>query len=340
VTKVRVPLWDNTRFIAIVLVVLGHSLTKMVPYTESAYALYVTIYLFHIPLFVFLSGYFSKADAPTTERLRAVVVDLVLPYLLLECVWSAIQSIQAGAIVFNPLRPSWTLWFLISLASWRILLPYIALLPFPLAVTLAISVLSGYWGVDQTLSLARTLAFLPFFVLGWRARSWDLEQRWLALAPRVVGAIRSAAALVLVGVFAAVWLGQGTLRALGVRELLTADASYAEAGFDYWWAGGLRAGLFVVALVMLTALLVLTPRGKTWFSAWGSATLVVYVLHSFVLAPLRASDLLSGAVPLWHVGLVVVGALALTMILSTRVVGVLVAPVLKPDWLLPPPSRS
>jgi fucose 4-O-acetylase-like acetyltransferase len=96
----------------------------------------------------------------------------------------------------------------------------------------------------------------------------------------------------------------------------------------------------VVALVMLTALLVLTPRGKTWFSAWGSATLVVYVLHSFVLAPLRASDLLSGAVPLWHVGLVVVGALALTMILSTRVVGVLVAPVLKPDWLLPPPSRS
>ena len=37
-----------------------------------------------------------------------LVVDLVLPYLLLETVWSAIHSIQAGAIVLNPastLRP-------------------------------------------------------------------------------------------------------------------------------------------------------------------------------------------------------------------------------------------
>lgn len=334
------PLWDNARFIAIVLVVVGHSLTKMVPETPSAYALYVTIYLFHIPLFVFLSGYFSSADAPTASRVRSVVVDLVLPYLLLEIIWSAIHSIQAGAVLFNPLRPSWTLWFLISLAAWRTLLPYIVQVPFPVLVSVVIAVLSGYWSVDQTLSLSRTLAFLPFFVLGWRARSWNLEQWWGGRSDRFVVGMRVGAVAVLGGVLAFVWSEQGWLRDLGVRQLLTADKGYAEAGFDYWWAGGLRVGLFLVALVMLVALLVVTPRETTWFSAWGSQTLVVYVTHSFVLAPLRSTELLSGGVPLWHVGLVVVGAVALTMVLSTRFAGALVAPLVKPTWLLGSRPRS
>ena len=88
----RIPLWDNARFLAITLVVLGHALTKTTAATESAYVLYTVIYLFHIPLFVFLSGYFSSADAPTLKRLQSVLVDLLLPYLIFESIWSIIQS--------------------------------------------------------------------------------------------------------------------------------------------------------------------------------------------------------------------------------------------------------
>ena len=100
VSATRIPLWDNARFLAITLVVLGHALTKTTAATDSAYVLYTVIYLFHIPLFVFLSGYFSSADAPTLKRLQSVLVDLLIPYLIFESIWSIIQSVNAGEFLF------------------------------------------------------------------------------------------------------------------------------------------------------------------------------------------------------------------------------------------------
>jgi fucose 4-O-acetylase-like acetyltransferase len=86
VSSTRIPLWDNARFLAISLVVLGLALTKTTAATESAYVLSTVIYLFHIPLFVFLSGYFSSTDAPILKRLQSVLVDLLLPYLIFESI--------------------------------------------------------------------------------------------------------------------------------------------------------------------------------------------------------------------------------------------------------------
>ena len=62
--KQRVPYWDNARWIAIVLVVVGHAILKLIGESDPAYELYLFIYAFHVPLFVAVSGYFAKA-APT-----------------------------------------------------------------------------------------------------------------------------------------------------------------------------------------------------------------------------------------------------------------------------------
>ena len=336
VTTQRVALWDNARFLAIILVVVGHGLTKMVGENPEAFVVYVTIYLFHIPLFVFLSGYFQRADAPTPERIRGVLVDLVIPYLLLEIIWSTIHSIQAGQVLFNPLRPSWTLWFLISLATWRIALPYLVALPAPLTLSILIALGSGYWGVDQTLSLSRTLAFLPFFVLGWRVRQTSLPERWLGLSSRPVAALRVLATSVVVGVIVVVAVMEPWLRAIGLRSWLTADKAYAEVGLDQWWAGGVRAGLFVVAGVMVLSFLALVPRRSLWFTVLGSGTMTVYLLHSFVLAPLRETGVLAGEVSGWFVALVIIGGIALSAVLAHPITTRVFAPLIRPTWALPP----
>ena len=335
VSTTRIPLWDNARFLAITLVVLGHALTKTTAATDSAYVLYTVIYLFHIPLFVFLSGYFSSADAPTLKRLQSVLVDLLLPYLIFESVWSIIQSVNAGEFLFNPLRASWTLWFLLSLAAWRILLPYIALIPFPLVVSTAIAVLSGYWSVDQTLSLSRTLAFLPFFVLGWQARNWGVGEWWLSRSESTTLWTRVGSAVTFAAIVTAVALNLEWLRAVGFRKLLTADMSYVDAGFEQWFSGAGRFGVFVLATLMIAAFVVLTPRRSTWFTTLGGATMTVYLLHSFVLAPLRQTDLLSGAISWWHLLLVVLGSIGLTIFLAQPFVARLFAPLTRPSWILP-----
>lgn len=326
--------WDNARFLAITLVVIGHALTKMVGQSDTAFVLYLAIYLFHIPLFVLLAGFFASAEAPTGKRIQSIVTDLVLPYLIFEMIWSVIQSIQGGEFLFNPLRPSWTLWFLLSLIAWRILLPYLAQLPAPLVIAIVVSVWSGYWAVDQTLSLSRTLGFVPFFVLGWMLRQGDIASWWMALPTRVVTGIRLVAGALFMGLIVTLTLAEEWLRSVNLRLLLTFDQGYAEAGFDQWWIGGVRLALMVVAFVLSLAFLALAPRQQTWFTAYGQTTMTVYLLHTFVLAPLRGSGILAGDQPPWFVGLAVVGAIALTILLAHPSLTRLMTPLIRPTWAL------
>ena len=83
--------WDILRGILILLVVVGHSVQDLqlrTSYDSSLYAtIYNAIYLFHMPLFVFVSGYFSYSMTKRTfnETMKIKVKRLVIPWL----VWSS-----------------------------------------------------------------------------------------------------------------------------------------------------------------------------------------------------------------------------------------------------------
>jgi hypothetical protein len=48
----RVPLWDNARWLAIALVVVGHGILPLIAESDAAYSVYLFIYSFHVPVFV------------------------------------------------------------------------------------------------------------------------------------------------------------------------------------------------------------------------------------------------------------------------------------------------
>ena len=54
----REPIFDTLRFIGIFLVVFGHIIESYD--FKWADIVYKCIYLFHMPLLIFISGYFSK----------------------------------------------------------------------------------------------------------------------------------------------------------------------------------------------------------------------------------------------------------------------------------------
>lgn len=342
----RVAYWDNVRFIAIALVVIGHSIQRLTADSDAAMSLYLIIYSFHMPLFAIASGWFSKASPPDAANLRRLITAIVVPYLIFETIWTAVRWIVEGGASLNPTTASWTLWFLLALAIFRLVLPYLAQLREPVlwAVVLTAGIGVGYWpNVDDTFSLARALGLLPFFVLGWRAREWGLGELWLGghrLSARIDGAprtvLRVAALSLLIAWSIVIVVGIDHWREVDLRLWLFYTEHYGALDAPEWWAGAIRLGLLVMTTALCAAVLILAPRRATPFTSFGGATLYVYLLHTFALYPIRESGLLGGENSGWPwlVGMIVF-ALVLTVVLSTPLVRRLARPLVEPrvEWL-------
>lgn len=186
----RVPLWDNARFVLIVLVVIGHTVETLRAEEPSAYLLYAYVYFFHMPAMLALSGMFSRPEA--SPKVVRSTLQLLVTWLVWEVAWIAIKYLVEGEAPGDDVltTPSWTLWFLVTLATLRIMLPYLARLRHPLVVSILVALgagLSPSFGAE--FSFSRTLCFLPFFVAGWliRERGWLSGAWFTAPGPRSYG---------------------------------------------------------------------------------------------------------------------------------------------------------
>jgi fucose 4-O-acetylase-like acetyltransferase len=117
----RISFIDGLKGYAIILVVIGHVITYTSPSDFSRSWLFSFIYSFHMPLFLFLSGFLVYLYPP--GRVYSFILKkmkvLVYPYFL----WLFIFAIAAGGIVLNRniisnfalMVKSYSLWFLPAL---------------------------------------------------------------------------------------------------------------------------------------------------------------------------------------------------------------------------------
>jgi len=333
--RARVPFWDNARFATIALVVMGHAIQRQTGDSNNALTLYLFIYAFHIPAFAIISGYFSKASPPSTRGMLKIVTDIVIPYVIFQSIWTLVQFLVEGVKSLDFTQPHWTLWFLLALAAFRVALPYLVLLRWPLFWAVLLSVAVGYSaGVDSTFSLARTIGILPFFVLGWQLRQWKVADWWMRLRWQV-WPIRAAALVVFAAWLTAIVVLIAPFRELSVHWFFY-DDSYSGLDAWDWWAGFVRLGLILLAVILCAAFFALIPRRETIFTVFGQATLYVYLLHSFVLYPIRESGVLKDdhASAVWLLTMVFASiaiAIALSSPLVRRVFRPLIEP--RPRWL-------
>lgn len=342
IPKRRVPLWDNARFACIVLVVLGHAVQRLTYDSDIALGLYLVIYAFHMPAFAIISGYFSRSDSPSRRQMARVITDIVVPYLIFEGVWTLTKWLVEGQANPNLTQPSWTLWFLLALAIFRLVLPYLALLRWPLLWTVVISVGAGYWSnIDSTLSLSRTFGLLPFFTLGWWLAHHDIVGRLDLLRRRRRWVRAASLALFAVTGFVA-WYYVDVWREVDLRRWLFYDDSYADLGGP-WFSGAVRLGLMAVALILSIAFFALIPRGQYRWTHFGQFTMYVYLLHSFVLYPFRESGILRDAEPTWlWLPAVVVLSVVIALALATAPVRAVFRPLVepRPAWLFADPTLA
>ncbi len=328
----RDPYLDNAKLLLVLLVVVGHCVGELMRSNALAKGVFLWIYTFHMPAFVFVAGLLSKGASSPERRLRLVARTLA-PYLIFQIAYRVAYHLLFGTatLELRPFRPDFSLWFLVSLFFWRAMTPYLRLLPRALALSVAVGLLVGVVGdTHGLLGGARTLVLLPFFVAGLLVRRDHLralQRPW----------VRGLAVLLLGAALAfALWAAPQ----VDERPFFYGSTSYTELGLSLPWGAARRLALYAAAAVLGAAVLALVPRRRLVVTTWGRRSLYVYLLHTFVVRAIQSERLdkvLAAYVSNPALQALVAAALAvtLTVLLSQRWVARLFWPVVepRPQWV-------
>ncbi|POM26948.1 Acyltransferase family protein [Actinomadura rubteroloni] len=269
--KERDPFFDNAKFLAILLVVMGHSLANLLD-VPVAKALYIFIYMFHMPLFIVITGYFSRNWTFAGGKARKLITNVGVPYVVFETAYSLYDwLVGRHNLEISLLDPYFLTWFLCALFFWRLSTPVWQQIRWPLAVALVFSLLSYMSHLGSTFDIHRVIGLLPFYVLGLMLKPdhFELLKRPQA---RIIGAVT------MLGGLAAAWVAKDHMNHSWVYWKNPNDFF----GVDNVAGTAMRLAMFAAAVVLVAAFLSLVPKRRTWFTGLGATTLYAYLLHGFV----------------------------------------------------------
>jgi fucose 4-O-acetylase-like acetyltransferase len=266
----RDPFFDNAKFLAILLVVSGHAIEGLRD-VRLAHAAYLFIYSFHMPVFIVITGYFSRNFTFSGGKARKLITNLGVPYVVFEVAYSAFDWLVGG----NPFRvtlldPYFLTWFLMALFLWRLSTPVWQQIRWPLGVAVAISLLSYMGTLSTQLDMHRIFGLVPFYVLGLllKPEHFELLKRRQA---RVIGALTLAGGLAMSFV----------IDRHMATEWLYWRSGDTKMGVDLVTGTLMRLGMLVGATVLVAAFLAVVPARHTWYTTLGTTTLYAYLLHGF-----------------------------------------------------------
>ena len=314
--KGRLYFYDNAKFVLIFFVVLAHYLSPLTSTVAFCRVLWYTINTFHMPAFIFISGFFAKSyiAADRTIKVQRTATYVIL-FLVAQLAVSAFEwFVLKESFPFSLVYARSSLWFLQCLIIWHLVLPFAARfkawLVLPIAVVLALYI--GYEPMCTNLmALSRVFVHFPFFLCGYYCsqRTIDKLFTWKARVPLW---LLSAGIVVL----------YGFISKKGFGKLLTCNYSYSQIAFlkpfpaGTWWIG--RLCFYVFALILGAAFLSILPRGKVLYTSLGAKSLSVYILHRFVyLAELEYGWAAYFSSP-WGIAAVFAIALGMTILFSVK----------------------
>lgn len=268
INKNRVYYWDNIKGILISLVVMGHFLLD---YVEFGYARYIVsfIYFFHMPAFVFVSGYFSKNE---DARANETIAKMITIYLIFNTAIMVLSSLLFN-VSYQLITPYYSFWYLIALVFWRLTIQYVEKYKDLLFFSIIAALLIGFWGdVTNVLSISRIIVFYPFFIAGYKLPS---EKIFDIANNRKKNDILKAILLLLVVVFVSLYF-INKIQFITLNHL--AMSSYSSI-YDLF----VRLIIFFIAVSMIIAIINLTSqRPIILICKWGKNSLSIYVLHRFI----------------------------------------------------------
>lgn len=274
--KARVAKWDNAKAILIFLVVFGHAITPFISEGEVIRSVFLWITAFHMPLFMFLTGLFSKSfvNAPKFNYMK--IASYVLLYFFMKLTVYLTLGIVRSWGHFRWTSEGGVPWYIFVTAVFMTLTYLIKRFNHKkvLVVAFVLALAVGFIKeIGDTFMLSRIFVYYPYFFLGYMLDRDKLLSFTSKISVRICSLVFLA-----VFTFAVFYLGDSIF---SIRYVLTGNNPYSEFGAD-WAPFGvlLRIGCYIVSsMVSLSVLSIVPIRKVPVLTKVGSKTLTVYALH-------------------------------------------------------------
>ncbi len=274
----RIQKWDVLKFILIYLVVLGHMCDMHINDSLVMKNISLVIYTFHMPLFLFISGMFSRRmiDEKQTDKMFRY---LVLFYFVKLLFW-IYQSLANQFYEFQILSENGVPWFMFVLFVFALLTSKLKDVS-PLYVLIAWVIFACVAGYDSTigdfLMLSRIIVFYPFYFLGYYMYPEYLVEAGRGVVKKLMAWVILIAIIVLLVIFSE--------EVYMIRPLFGGRTSYHLLGdigkYGFWF----RLGHYALAFVMGMCIIIIVPKHTRLgvIARMGQRTLPVYCFHYIVL---------------------------------------------------------
>lgn len=274
-SETRDTRFDNIKGLLIVLVVLGHTFGHFqATVSQTSSIIRTIIYSFHMPVFVFVSGYFSR-NFVDYEKLSEKCVKRILVPLIVFHLLKWLVSSRSLETLFEP---SWTLWFLLCLFYWKLSIGSIIKLRFPLIFSLMLALLVGFTSMGDTLSASRAFTFLPFFLLGYKTTPSSIK--------RISQSGKAIATLIIMACFSTIIIIEKI--GISVVDHFYMNSSYAAfTELSIWGGVMLRVYSLIVGFVGIYCMIAIVPGRECVFTKIGNNTMPIYIFHSFAISVLQ-----------------------------------------------------
>ena len=285
--------FDNAKAYLIVTVFIGHiceTLIRLKPFAGGTPlwldVLMKFIYVFHMPVFMLISGRFSKNMIDQNDWV-SVKNKLVIPYIVVHTVLSLFYATVGFSKVtdLSYFRPAYGLWYLITLAAFQLITPHLLKafrrkwLLFP--ISLLIAFLSTFQEQVFFGGFQRVFTFFPFFIFGYLSANCEFK-----FCKKTVFRIISIAAFI--GLILLIIQYNDIIKVALLSNKRVYSEYHALLGIDqlelliqliFRYAFGFLFFFFIMGI---------SPVKKMFFSKLGTHSTYVYILHLFIIVALAA----------------------------------------------------
>ena len=290
--KPRIFKYDNVRLLAIALVVIGSVAEEFAPRSDLFRSWFIFVYAFHAPLFIFLSGLFTKeykdGHKPDNYRLSFYfglgMVLKVIIYLMRR--WN---GEDIGIDFFGGATMEWYLFVIVMYAITMYLLrkadPRIVL-----CSSIVLGTVAGFLPLGDEFYLMRYFVFSPFYVAGYYLTPAKVRRFTHRINVKLAGVAFMFAYFVICFRFREL--------VYPLRMLFTGRNPYAGVpieGCTFYH----RLLCYGISAVLIIAVLAAVPNRKCpVLTHWGRNTLGVYFWHYPIVLLLWHFGIMDMLIPL------------------------------------------
>lgn len=241
------------------------------------------LYIFHMPMFAFISGYFNNKSSRTTQE---KVVDTLEIYIFAQIFYFALNRMLGDKnMKLQLFATQWTMWYFLSLTCFYIISDYIKDKKkwFIFSIIVAI-----YIGFDHSVgsygSISRTFFFLPFFIAGM-----SFKDKYLEFIKKYK--------YIFIGISI---LCLGFLYIISEHtpvELLFEYSRYTSEFDSATFPLFMRIFHYISGFAVSAVILLLMPKRKTILSFIGQNSIVMYLTHAAVIKLLNKYEVISYSSP-------------------------------------------